>query len=59
MRSTFRSLSAPMLLGLHGGVLDGRKLTREPAPILPQLIPSNHSFDIGAWYDQEWYLETA
>jgi hypothetical protein len=52
-------LTAPILLGLHLGVLDGRKLTREPTPPLPGPIPPNHTSDVGAWYGQQWYLESA
>jgi hypothetical protein len=52
-------LPAPFLLGLHGGVLEGRKLTREPIPTMPGPIPPNHNSDCGAWYGQQWYLETA
>jgi len=52
-------LSAPILLGLHLGVLEGRRLTREPIPPLTTPIPLNRSSDVGAWYGQEWYLESA
>lgn len=52
-------LPSPILLGLHRGVLDGRRLTREPIPPQPGPIPTNHSSDVGAWYGQQWYLETA
>ncbi|HEV3439608.1 MAG TPA: hypothetical protein VG122_19745 [Gemmata sp.] len=52
-------LPAPILLGLHRGVLDGRKLTREPTPPPPGPIPPNHNSDCGEWYGQQWYLETA
>jgi hypothetical protein len=52
-------LSAPILLGIHLGVLDGRRLTREPMPPLAGPIPPNHSSDVGAWYGQQWYLESA
>jgi hypothetical protein len=51
-------LPSPMLLGLHLGVLDGRRLIREPIPPPPRPIPPNHNSDCGAWYGQEWYLES-
>jgi hypothetical protein len=52
-------LPSPILLGLHLGILDGRKLTREPLHPFPGPIPPNHTSDVGAWYGQEWYLESA
>lgn len=49
----------PLILGLHRAVLGGRKLTREP--LLPPAgpPPPAPSTDCGAWYGQEWYLESA
>jgi hypothetical protein len=44
----------PLILGLHRGVLDDRKLTRE---VVPQR-PASSAADCGAWYGQEWYLES-
>jgi len=52
------ALPHPLVLGLHLGVLDGRKLRREPLPPPASPIPPNHSSDCGAWYGQEWYLES-
>jgi hypothetical protein len=48
-------LPAPILLGLHLGVLDGRRLTREV--IAPR--PSRLTTDRGSQYAQDWHLETA
>jgi hypothetical protein len=47
-------LTAPFLLGLHLGVLDGRKLTRAVVP--PQ--PAALSTDCGSHFAQQWFLET-
>ena len=47
-------LPSPILLGLHLGVLDGRRLTREP--VLP--APAPLASDRGSWFGQQWYLET-
>jgi hypothetical protein len=52
-------LPLPFVLGLHRGVLDGRKFTREPISAPPGPIPPNHNSDCGDWYGQQWYLETA
>jgi hypothetical protein len=49
----------PLILGLHRGVLDGRKLTREVVPVPATPPPPAPSTDCGAWYGQEWYLESA
>jgi hypothetical protein len=51
-------LPAPILFGLHLGVFDDRKLRREPISPQPGPIPENHSSDCGAWFGQEWYLES-
>jgi hypothetical protein len=48
-------LPYPLVFGLHLGVLDGRRLTRRVVP--PQQSPL--STDRGAFYGQEWHLETA
>lgn len=47
-------LPSPIILGLHLGVLDGRKLTRRVVPP----IPSPLSTDRGSLYGQDWHLET-
>lgn len=47
-------LTVPLLLGLHLGVLDGRKLTRE---VVPQQ-PSPLATDRGSQFSQQWHLET-
>jgi hypothetical protein len=47
-------LPAPILLGLHLGVLDGRKLTREVVPHQPSSLPT----DCGSRFGQDWHLET-
>jgi hypothetical protein len=52
-------LPHPLILGLHRGVLDGRKLLREPVQSSTSPIPLHHATDCGAWYGQEWYLESA
>lgn len=52
-------LTAPILLGLHRGALDGRKLMREVAPIPAAPLPPNRTTDCGAWFGQEWFLESA
>jgi hypothetical protein len=44
----------PLILGLHRGVLDDRKLTREVVAQRPAPLAT----DRGAWYGQEWYLES-
>src|SRR5262245_47057030 len=49
-----RSMPIPILLGLHQGVLDGRRLVREP--VEPR--PASFRSDAGCEYGQEWYLET-
>lgn len=49
----------PLILGLHRGVLDGRRLVREPLPPPAIPLPPNRTADCGAWYGQEWYLESA
>jgi hypothetical protein len=51
-------LPHPLVLGLHRGVLDGRKLVREPTRPLPGPIPPYQTSDCGDWYGQQWYLET-
>lgn len=48
----------PLILGLHSGVLDGRKLTREVVPVHAAPLPPNRATDCGAWFGQEWYLES-
>ncbi len=45
----------PLILGLHRGVLDGRKLTREVVPVQPAPLAT----DRGRFFGQEWYLESA
>jgi hypothetical protein len=50
-----KSMPIPILLGLHLGVLDGRKLTRGVVPARPAPLAT----DRGAQYGQEWLLETA
>ena len=50
-----RVMPFPLVLGLHGGVLDGRRLVREP--VAP--IPTGHGSDAGPTYGQDWFLETA
>ena len=52
-------LPVPLVLGLHLGVLDGRKLTRAVVPVPAGPIPPNHASDCGPWFAQEWYLEDA
>jgi hypothetical protein len=52
-------LPYPIVLGLYQGVLDGRKLVREPTTLLPGSVPRFQQTDCGAWYGQEWYLETS
>ncbi len=47
-------LKAPVLLGFHQGVLDGRQLRRVPVPI--QLTP-NARVDVGLRYGQQWWLQ--
>ena len=47
-------LPTPILLGLHLGVLDGRKLTREVVPMEPAAMTT----DRGSQYGQQWYLES-
>jgi hypothetical protein len=47
-------LPAPLVLGLHLGVLDGRKLTREV--VSPR--PSPLATDRGPQFGQDWHLET-
>jgi hypothetical protein len=48
-------LPCPLVLGLHLGVLDSRRLTREVVPPRPSPLPT----DRGAQYGQDWHLETA
>jgi hypothetical protein len=52
------SLPYPLVLGLHLGVLDGRRLVRELVPVPPGPRPPNTTTDCGAWYGQEWFLES-
>jgi hypothetical protein len=52
-------LPYPLVLGLHLGVLDGRKLTREVVPVPAGPLPPNQTTDCGAWFGQEWFLESA
>lgn len=47
-------LPHPLVLGLHLGVLDGRKLTREVVPVRP----CPRATDRGPQFGQEWHLET-
>jgi hypothetical protein len=47
-------LKAPVLLGFHCGVLDGRQLRRVPVPV--QLTP-NARVDVGPRYGQQWWLQ--
>lgn len=47
-------LPYPLIFGLHRGVLDGRKLTREVVPPRPSALQS----DRGPHFAQEWFLET-
>lgn len=53
------ALPYPVVLGLHRGVFDGRKLTREATPVPAAPLPPNHTSDCGAWFGQEWFLESA
>lgn len=48
-------LPTPIILGLHLGILDGRKLVREP--VMGHDSPP--ADDCGARYGQAWRLETA
>lgn len=48
-------LPYPIILGLHLGVLDGRRLIRDPVMGYTHPIVQT---DCGARYGQEWYLET-
>jgi hypothetical protein len=48
----------PLILGLHRGALDGRRLVREPVPPRPPPVPPIPSLDCGSWYGQEWFLES-
>jgi hypothetical protein len=49
-----RRMPIPIVLGLHLGVLDGRKLTRNVVPHRP----SSLSTDCGSQFGQDWHLET-
>lgn len=55
-------LPHPMLLGLHRGVLDGRRLWREPRmgfdPTPAVGLPYSRT-DAGPRYGQDWWLEDA
>jgi hypothetical protein len=44
----------PFILGLHAGVLDGRRLRREPGPP----VPTGLETDAGPAHGQDWFLET-
>ena len=48
----------PVLLGLHGGVLDGRTLRREPVLGFEATgDPMSDRADAGRRFAQQWYLE--
>lgn len=47
-------LPYPIVLGLHGGVLDARRLGRNPVPPAPPPYPRH---DAGPAFGQEWWLE--
>ncbi len=47
-------LPYPIILGLHGGVLDSRRLGRDPVPPAPPPYPRH---DAGPAFGQEWWLE--
>ncbi len=49
-----RIMPFPIVLGLHGGVLDGRRLVREPVPA----AATGRRSDAGPTHGQEWFLET-
>ena len=52
-------LPFPVLLGLHGGVLDGRVLRREPVLGFDATgDPMTDRADAGRRFGQEWYLES-
>jgi hypothetical protein len=53
------TLPYPLVLGLHLGALDGRRLAREPVAVPAAPRPPHHSTDCGAWHGQQWYLESA
>lgn len=50
-------LPSPIILGLHGGILDGRRLVRES--VMPGNSPNFDNNDCGHFYGQDWYLETS
>lgn len=51
-------LPFPVLLGLHGGILDGRTLRREPVLGFEATgDPTTDRADAGRRFGQEWYLE--
>jgi hypothetical protein len=53
-------LPFPVVLGLHGGVLDGRSLRREPTlGFTPTGDPTADRADAGPRYGQQWYLDDA
>jgi hypothetical protein len=53
-------LPFPVLLGLHGGILDGRKLWREPVlGFVPSSDPATDRADAGPRFCQQWYFEDA
>ncbi len=49
-------LPSPIILGLHGGILDGRRLVRES--VMPGYSSNFDTNDCGHFYGQDWYLET-
>lgn len=49
-------LKEKIILGLHGGILDGRRLVRES--VMPGYSPNFDTNDCGHFYGQDWYLET-
>lgn len=51
-------LPFPVILGLHGGVLDGRTLRREPVlGHTPTGNPATDRADAGPRFGQQWYLD--
>lgn len=50
-------LPLPVLLGFHGGVLDGRTLRRDPVLGFDATRPHDRT-DAGPRFAQQWYLET-
>ena len=51
-------LPYPIVLGFHGGILDGRVLRREPVLGFDPAAPGPRA-DAGPRFGQQWYLETS